>query len=76
MVQSKVPSPVDRQELLQGTRALLEQEVERLYREEEYLTRQVQKAQEQLRYYEQLLAEFRQSTGRRAPLHDFVSRLG
>jgi hypothetical protein len=63
-------------ERLTRTRALLEQEVAHLQREEEYLSRQIRRAEEQVRYYNQLLADFKQSSGRAAPLHDFARRLG
>jgi hypothetical protein len=63
-------------ERLTRTRALLEQEVAHLQREEEYLNRQIRRAEEQVRYYNQLLADFKQSSGRAAPLHDFARHLG
>lgn len=68
--------PTDRRHHLDRTRATLEAEVQRLAREEEYLARQIRRAQEQLRYYNQLLAELKQSAGRGGPLLDFVRRLG
>jgi cell division protein FtsB len=61
---------------LRATRAALEAEMGRLQQEEEYLSRQIRRAQEQIRYYDQLLADFKQSAGRAAPLHDFARRIG
>lgn len=45
-------------------------------REEDYLARQIQRAEEQLRYYDRLLADLKLSAGRTPPLHDFVQRMG
>lgn len=58
------------------TRAELEGELQRLEREELYLARQIRRAKEQLRYYEQLLVELKRSVGHRAPLQELVRRVG
>lgn len=65
----------DREELLRQTRTELEDELARLDREEEHLGRQIRRAQEQVRYYEQMLGDMKQSLGRRPPLHEFARRL-
>jgi septal ring factor EnvC (AmiA/AmiB activator) len=65
----------DREELLVHARTELEEELQRLTREEEHLDRQIRRAQEQLRYYEQMLGDMKQSLGRRPPLHEFARRL-
>lgn len=70
------PPPADPRPRLQRTRAALEGEVEQLVREEDYLTRQIQRAEEQLRYYDRLLADLKQAAGQTPPLHDFVRRMG
>jgi multidrug resistance efflux pump len=54
----------------------LETELARLLREEDYLALQTRRAREQVRYYEQLLADLKREWGRRAPLSDLVRRLG
>jgi hypothetical protein len=56
-------------------RTELQAELDRLLREEQYLGRQIRRARDQLRYYEQMLGDLKQSLGRRAPLHEFVRRL-
>jgi hypothetical protein len=61
---------------LRATRAALEAEMGRLQQKEEYLSRQIRRAEEQIRYYDQLLADFKQSAGRTPPLHDFARRIG
>jgi chromosome condensin MukBEF ATPase and DNA-binding subunit MukB len=65
----------DREAYLLRTRTELEGELDRLTREEEYLGQQIRRAQDQLRYYEQMLGDLKQSFGRRAPLHEFARRL-
>jgi predicted nucleic acid-binding Zn-ribbon protein len=64
----------DRAELLVQVRTELEEELHRLSGEEEHLDRQIRRAQEQLRYYEQMLGDMKQSLGRRRPLHEFARR--
>jgi chromosome segregation ATPase len=76
MVSKKVASSTDRKVSLSRAREEVEVELQRLLREEEYLTRQIRRAQEQLKYYEQLLSDLKQSAGRPAPLREFVRRLG
>ncbi|MGI0053847.1 MAG: hypothetical protein ACREC5_01135 [Thermoplasmata archaeon] len=68
-------SPAEDRHRLLRERAELEGEVLRLTREEEYLTRQIRRAEEQLRYYDRLLADLKHSAGRTPPLHDFVRRM-
>ena len=65
----------DREADLLRARTELEGELERLAQEEEYLGRQIRRAQGQVRYYEQMLGDLKQSFGRRAPLHEFARRL-
>lgn len=76
MVRARGASLADRSERLARARAELEIERDRLVREEEYLARQVRRAEEQLRYYDRLLADLKRSAGGRGPLHEFVARRG
>jgi hypothetical protein len=67
--------PDDRHVVLARAREEVEGELDRLAREEAYLARQIRRAQEQLRYYEQMLVELKRSVARRAPLQELVRRL-
>lgn len=51
-------------------------ELTRLDREEEYLRLKVRQAQEQVRYYEGLLALLRRDFGKESQLSSIVRRLG
>ena len=76
MVAKKDDSRTERRSLLTTLRGQLESELQRLAREEEHLSRQVRRAQEQLRYYERHLSEMRQALGRTGPLQDLARRFG
>jgi len=72
------PTPVslhDRQASLESARGEAEAEAARLSREEKALIEQVRQAQEQVRYYESLLAQLRKDWGGAPPLQQFVRRL-
>ncbi|HEV2317136.1 MAG TPA: hypothetical protein VGV89_06135 [Thermoplasmata archaeon] len=76
MVRKKLGFLTDRVDLLRTSRSSLEEELHRLLREEEYLARQIRRAKEQLRYYDQLLVELKQSAGRAPPLRELARRFG
>ncbi|MCI4348980.1 MAG: hypothetical protein L3J93_02010 [Thermoplasmata archaeon] len=66
----------DKQQTLVEARAEATAEVARLAREEQFLIDQVRQAQEQVRYYEGLLAKLRRDWGRPERLPQIVRRLG
>ncbi|HEV2429484.1 MAG TPA: hypothetical protein VGV64_06550 [Thermoplasmata archaeon] len=66
----------DRQLSLVEARDAALAEAARLEREERYLVEQVRKAEEQVRYYESLLAKLRRDWGGSRGLPEFVRRLG
>jgi hypothetical protein len=70
------PSFHDRQAALQQARWAALDEVERLDREEAYLLQQVRRAEDQVRYYERLLAKHRRDWGPPARLSQLLRRLG
>lgn len=76
MPRGKPTSVADRVEALVRARDEAAAEMARLAREEEYLSEQVRRAEEQLRYYEALLADLKRDTGGRAPLKEIVRKLG
>jgi hypothetical protein len=67
---------VDRAEALVRARDEAQAEVDRLEREERYLSTQIRRAEEQVRYYEGLLADLKRDTGGPAPLKELVRKLG
>jgi len=73
------PSPSalhDRLSSLLTQRREAEAEFDRLAREERFLAGQRKEAEEQVRYYESLLAVMRREWGRPRHLSDLVRRLG
>lgn len=76
MVAKRDDFHTERRTVLTALRGQLEGELQRLQREEEHLSRQVRRAQEQLRYYERHLSEMRQALGRTGPLHELARRFG
>jgi hypothetical protein len=66
----------DRQDALVQTQREVVAELQRLRREEEYLTLKVRQAREQVRYYEGLLDLLRRDWGKTPGLSDLVRRLG
>jgi hypothetical protein len=71
-----VGSLLDKQQSLVAMRHEAEAEVARLAREEQFLSRQVREAAEQVRYYEGLLVNLRRDWGRTGTLAELVRRLG
>jgi hypothetical protein len=71
----KRPSLVDKRRALARTRSELEEELKEVLREEQYISRQVARAREQVRYYEQLLGDLKTAWGRRPPLAEYVRRM-
>lgn len=72
------PTPVslhDRQSNLESLRQETEDEANRLAREEATLVEQVRQAQEQVRYYERLLAQLRRDWGAPPALARLFRRL-
>ncbi len=69
-------SLLDKLESVSLAHAEAELELERLRREEEYLSSQIERAEEQVRYYEGLLAELKRDWGRDPALRTLVRRLG
>ena len=65
----------DRQQALLTSVDETEGEIAQLAREQEYLESQIRQAQEQVRYYESLLALLRKDWGKPPGLKDFVRRL-
>ncbi|HTW56438.1 MAG TPA: hypothetical protein VMG36_08385 [Thermoplasmata archaeon] len=61
---------------LVAARRELQEELSRLGREEEYLRLKVRQAQEQVHYYEGLLALLRRDWGKESGLSELVRRLG
>ncbi len=76
MAERHRPSLPDRLEAVFRAHAEAELERERLRREEQYLTDQIQKARQQVRYYEQLLVDLKRDWGRDPSLRTLVRRLG
>lgn len=76
MARRTAPSFLDRQLALQTARSAALAEVDRLEREEAYLLQQVRRAQDQVRYYERLLAKHRRDWGPPARLSQLFRRLG
>lgn len=73
MARHPLPSNMsDRQESLRVQDQEVSAELERLTREEEYLRRQVAKAEEQLAYYEGLLADLRRTSRPRSGLRELL----
>lgn len=68
-------SLLDRLETVGRAHAEAELEFERLRREEEYLTEQIAKANEQVRYYQSLLVELKGDWGRDPALRALLRRL-
>lgn len=76
-MRTRTPSSLhDRYQALLAARFEAEAEEDRLRREEEYLSLQVRQAEEQVRYYEGLLALLRRDWGRQVGLTDVVRKLG
>ncbi|MCI4334342.1 MAG: hypothetical protein L3K04_01715 [Thermoplasmata archaeon] len=75
MPRTRRPSLGDKRRALARTRAELEKELLELLREEAYIARQVARAREQIRYYEQHLAELKTAWGRRTPLDEYARRM-
>lgn len=69
-------SVLDRQQSLVSLQEETRAEVARLHREEEDLQGRVRHAQEQLAYYQTLLARLRREWGRRRGFVELVRRLG
>ncbi len=69
-------SLLDKLESVNLAHAEAELELERLRREEEYLSSQIDRAEEQVRYYEGLLAELKGDWGRDPTLRTIVRRRG
>jgi hypothetical protein len=65
----------DRHQDLVRAHADAEAEATHLAREEAYLVTQIQQAEEQVRYYEGLLALLRRDWGRKPPIFELVRRL-
>jgi predicted RNA-binding protein with EMAP domain len=65
----------DRQQGLIATLEETQGELARLGREQEYLETQIRQAEEQVRYYEDLLTLLRRDWGKPPGLQDFVRRL-
>lgn len=76
MVRRTAASLQDRAQALLEARDAASVEVARLEREEQYLAQQVRDAEDQVRYYERLLAKLRQDWGRPARLPEIVRKLG
>ncbi len=73
------PSPVegpDREVTLREARDAASAELERLEREEQFLLLQVRRAEDQVRYYDRLLAKHRKDAGTTRRLPEMVRRLG
>ncbi len=68
-------SLLDRLEAVGRAYAEAELEFERLRREEEYLTEQIAKADEQVRYYQSMLIELKDDWGRDPALRAVLRRL-
>jgi len=68
-------SLLDRLETVGRAHAEAELEFERLRREESYLTEQIAKAGEQVRYYQNLLVELKGDWGRDPALRAILRRL-
>lgn len=68
-------SLLDRLEAVGRSHAEAELEFERLRREEEYLTEQIARADEQVRYYQNLLIELKGDWGRDPALRALLRRL-
>lgn len=68
-------SLLDKLEAVGRAQAEAELEFERLRREEEYLTEQIAKADEQVRYYQNLLVELKSDWGRDPALRALLRRL-
>ena len=68
-------SLLDKLEAVSRAHAEAELEFERLRREEEYLTEQIDKADEQVRYYQNLLIELKGDWGRDPALRALLRRL-
>lgn len=71
-----VPHLADRTAALASERADLEREISRLSREEQYLSVQIEHAQEQVRYYEGLIEIQRREWTRRPGVRDVIRGLG
>lgn len=76
MARQTAPSLHDRQEALRVALEAARSEVERLEREEQYLAEQVRRAEDQVRYYERLLARHRKDSGPPSHLPRILKRLG
>jgi chromosome segregation ATPase len=68
-------SLLDRLEALSLAQAEAQRELERLQREEQYLASQIDRAEEQVRYYEGLLVELKRDWGQDPALKTLVRRL-
>jgi hypothetical protein len=68
-------SLLDKLEVASRAHAEAELEFERLRREEEYLVEQIAKADEQVRYYQNLLIELKGDWGRDPALRALLRRL-
>jgi DNA/RNA-binding domain of Phe-tRNA-synthetase-like protein len=68
-------SLLDKLETVSRAHAEAELEFERLRREEEYLSEQIAKADEQVRYYQNLLVELKGDWGRDPALRALLRRL-
>lgn len=68
-------SLLDKLEAVGRAHAEAELEFERLRREEEYLTEQIAKADEQVRYYQSLLVDLKGDWGRDPALRALLRRL-
>jgi DNA/RNA-binding domain of Phe-tRNA-synthetase-like protein len=68
-------SLLDKLESVSRAHAEAELEFERLRREEDYLTEQIAKADEQVRYYQNLLIELKSDWGRDPALRALLRRL-
>lgn len=69
------PSLSDKLDEVRRAHAETELEIERLRREEEYLSEQISKATEQVRYYQNLLVELKGDWGRDPALRALLRRL-
>ena len=66
----------DKEQALREARNEASSEVARLEREERYLVQEVRDAEDQVRYYERLLAKLRRDWGRPSRLPEIVRKLG
>ncbi len=66
----------DRREALRAARDAAFEEIERLDREEQFLVEQVRRAQDQVRYYDRLLAKHRRDAGPAPRLPRILRKLG